>query len=92
MALREVLALPEPSKRLAELLERLDQVWVTASNRTYLNKRGKPVADPDQATRLRVIEVAAELMGARVDASGTGNGRPDLSVFNGGKAPERKTA
>lgn len=87
LALREVAALPDQSARLAELLDRLDFVWRLATERTYLNKRGKPVKNPDHATQVKVIEVAADLVGAKAQQqNGAGNGlRPvDLSIFNGG--------
>lgn len=90
MALRDVMKLPEKADRKGELLDRLDHVWELAVNRTYLNKKGQEVENPDGAIAIKVVEVAAEI----VEATGAHEARRpiDLSVFNGGKSAERKSA
>lgn len=90
LALREVAALPASADRKGALLDRLDHIWQLALSRSYTNKAGKVVANPDLAIAERVVVTAAELVGVSEGAGGAR--RPvDLSVFNGGKAAEKKT-
>ncbi len=92
-ALRDVAALPDAAARRAELLDRLDHVWEQALSKSYVNKHGDEIPNPDLAIAKSVIETAAELVGATHEAT-TGKGaRPvDLSVFNGGASAPRKVA
>lgn len=90
MALREVNGIADPVARKAELLDRLDHVWKLAMERSYLNKRGKKVANPDLAIAERVVVTAAELVGVS-EAAPTARRPVDLSVFNGGKGPQKAT-
>lgn len=88
LALREVAALPDKAARKAHLLERLDHAWQQATERGYLNKAGDFIPNPDGSTQTKVIDLAAELMGAHGEERAA---RPaDLSVFNGGKGAARK--
>lgn len=97
IALSQVPAIADPAARLAALFERLEHVWQVATDSGYTNKRGEWVSDPDSATQVRVVECAAELCGAKVGGAAaperpaTVGGRPlpDLSVFNGGKGPQK---
>ena len=74
------------------MLDRLDAIKKLASERCYSNKHGALVKQPDAGTMLRVDEVALEVLNVyATPASVTGRKPVDLSVFNGGKAPQKAT-
>lgn len=61
MALRDVAKLPTADARRAELLSRLELIWIESMERLAYTKSG-PIANPDYATALRVVEVADALL------------------------------
>lgn len=88
LSLREIDLIADPDERRRRMLDRLEQIGKLAAGRCYVNKRGTPVATPDTGTMLRVEEVGLEVLGihpARVVGKVA-----DFSVFNGGKAAEKK--
>jgi len=91
LAFREVAELPTAAERKAALLDRLDHIWELALGRSYTKKDGSVVPNPDLAIADKVVVTASELVGVREGEGGAR--RPiDLSLFNGGKAAEKKAA
>lgn len=84
----EIDRLTDPDERRRCMLERLAYLHELAEARCYANKRGKQIPMPDTATMLRVDEVALEVLG--VEPAKPAKKAADLSVFNGGKAADRK--
>jgi hypothetical protein len=80
--LREVSKLGTPDERRAELMDRLEYVWEQAIGRTYTNKHGDEMPNPDNATALRVVEVADALMNDG-DKQQKRAGLVDLAIFKG---------
>jgi len=56
MAFDDVLKLP-PEQREAELMRHLWDIYWDARDRSYINKHGDTVPNPDGATVMRVVEV-----------------------------------
>jgi hypothetical protein len=82
LALAEVSRLGTVDERRAALMERLEHVWRLALERTYTNKHGDEVPNPDNATALRVVEVADALMNAGEKQEKRTN-LVDLAIFKG---------
>lgn len=89
LSLREIDEIADPSERRRCMLDRLDANRELAKSRCYTNKHGAVVAMPDAGTMTRIDEIALEVLG--VYSAPASVRRPiDLSVFNGGKAAEKK--
>jgi hypothetical protein len=82
LALAEVSRLGTVDERRAALMERLEHVWRLALERTYTNKHGDEMPNPDNATALRVVEVADALMNAGEKQEKRTN-LVDLAIFKG---------
>jgi hypothetical protein len=86
LALTEVAKLPVDQRR-PELLKRLEEVWVSARSKAYVNKHGDEISSPDHVAMLRVIEVADAML---VEADGKQQRRADLLELSIFKGVERK--
>ena len=80
----EVAKLPKAERKEA-LMPRLEHLWNLCLERTYQNKKGEAVPNPDHATALRVVEVADALLCDAGDRANTGSRLEALKVFDGGK-------
>jgi hypothetical protein len=82
----EVEKLPVAERR-AELLKRLEEIWVLAQGKSYLNKHGDEICSPDLTAMTRVVEVADAML---VEVDGKQQRRAsllELATFN----TQRKT-
>ena len=61
-AFSELSALP-PAERRESLMLRLEHVWNEAQGKTYTNKHGDAVPNPDGNLQLKVIQAVAALQG-----------------------------
>jgi len=61
-AFRELACLP-PAERNEALMLRLEHLWDEAQGRTYTNKRGDQIPNPDGTLQLKVIQAVAVLQG-----------------------------
>lgn len=52
-----------PDQRRSELMHRLEHVWSEAQARSYLNKHGDEIPNPDTAVMLKVVQAVAVLQG-----------------------------
>jgi hypothetical protein len=90
LSLREIDALPDATERRRAMLDRIEDIKTMARGRSWTNKRGDTVDHPDTATMLRAEELALSVLD--VQAASPQRRPVDLSVFNGGKAAEKKAA
>jgi hypothetical protein len=90
LSLREIDEIADPSERRRCMLDRLDANRELAKSRCYTNKHGAVVAMPDAGTMTRIDEIALEVLGVYAAPPSSARRPVDLSVFNGGKAAEKK--
>jgi nitroimidazol reductase NimA-like FMN-containing flavoprotein (pyridoxamine 5'-phosphate oxidase superfamily) len=82
MAFADVSKLPTVTERRAELMRRLEHVWEQAMGRTYTNKHGDEMPNPDNATALRVVEVADVLMNEADEKQKKRGQLVEMAIFN----------
>ena len=69
-AFSELSGLP-PAERREALMLRLEHVWDEAQQKTYTNKHGDEVANPDGNLQLKVIQAVAVLQGLTGETADT---------------------
>lgn len=82
--LRDLDAIADPVEKRRAMLDRLDQIRELAESRSYVNKRGEQVTNPDTSTMLAVDQFATELTGVEraSGANGAAVGKlAGLSIF-----------
>jgi hypothetical protein len=90
LTLREIDQIGDPDERRRCMLDRFEATKELARTRSYRNKRGNEVVTSDHVAMTRIDEIMLEVLGIQPAKPDTRR-VPDLSVFNGGKAADRKT-
>lgn len=62
LAFKDLGHLPPEQKR-DQLMLRLEEVWDEAKARSYMNKRGEEIPNPDTAVMVKVVQAVAVLQG-----------------------------